>query len=257
PQALAECSRIAIDYGYDEINLNVGCPSDRVKSGSFGACLMAQPQLVADCVAAMQDAVDIPVTVKHRIGIDDRDSWDELCEFVETIAQTGCNVFIVHARKAWLQGLSPKENREIPPLSYETVHKLKQTYPHLQFIINGGFTSLESAKAQLQFVDGVMMGREVYHNPYILVDVDRLFYDDEHPVPSRHEIIEQLLAYVETELAKGTRLHAITRHVLGLFPGMPGAKAFRRYISENATRKNAGIEVLQQALAQIRTHAST
>ena len=257
PQALAECSRIAINYGYDEINLNVGCPSDRVKSGSFGACLMAQPQLVADCVAAMQDAVDIPVTVKHRIGIDDRDSWDELCEFVETIAQTGCNVFIVHARKAWLQGLSPKENREIPPLSYETVHKLKQTYPQLQFIINGGFTSLESAKAQLQFVDGVMMGREVYHNPYILVDVDRLFYDDEHSIPSRHEIIEQLLAYVETELAKGTRLHAITRHILGLFPGMPGAKAFRRYISENATRKNAGIEVLQQALAQIRTHAST
>ena len=257
PQALAECSRIAINYGYDEINLNVGCPSDRVKSGSFGACLMAQPQLVADCVAAMQDAVDIPVTVKHRIGIDDRDSWDELCEFVETIAQTGCNVFIVHARKAWLQGLSPKENREIPPLSYETVHKLKQTYPQLQFIINGGFTSLESAKAQLQFVDGVMMGREVYHNPYILVDVDRLFYDDEHSIPSRHEIIEQLLAYVETELAKGTRLHAITRHILGLFPGMPGAKAFRRYISENATRKNAGIEVLQQALEQIRTHAST
>ena len=256
PQALAECARIAIDYGYDEINLNVGCPSDRVKSGSFGACLMAQPQLVADCVAAMQDAVDIPVTVKHRIGIDDRDSWDELCEFVETIAQAACNVFIVHARKAWLKGLSPKENREIPPLSYETVYKLKQTYPQLQFIINGGFTDLASAKAQLQFVDGVMMGREVYHNPYILADVDHIFYGDDHPVSSRHEIIEQLLSYIQEELEQGTRLHAITRHILGLFPGMPGAKAFRRYISENATRKNAGIEVLQQALAQIRTHAS-
>lgn len=255
PKALAECSRIAIDYGYDEINLNVGCPSDRVKSGSFGACLMAQPQLVADCVAAMQDAVDIPVTVKHRVGIDDRDSWDELCEFVETIAQTGCNVFIVHARKAWLQGLSPKENREIPPLNYEAVYKLKQTYPQLQFIINGGFNDLTTAKAQLKFVDGVMMGREVYHNPYILAEVDRVFYGDDHPVPTRHEIIEQLLSYAEAELQKGTRLHAITRHILGLFPGIPGAKAYRRYISENATQKDAGIEVLQQALAQIRNNA--
>lgn len=251
PQALAECTRIADDYGYDEVNLNVGCPSDRVKSGSFGACLMAQPKLVADCVAAMQEVVDIPITVKHRIGIDDRDSWDELCEFVETIAQAGCNVFIVHARKAWLQGLSPKENREIPPLSYETVHKLKQSYPQLQFIINGGFTDLQSARQQLQFVDGVMMGREVYNNPYILADVDRLFYDEGHEVPTRREVMEQLFSYVETELIKGTRLHAITRHILGLFPGVPGSRAFRRYISENATKKDAGLEVLQQALAKI------
>ncbi len=251
PQALAECARIAVDYAYDEINLNVGCPSDRVKSGSFGACLMAQPQLVADCIAAMQSAVDIPVTVKHRIGIDDRDSWDELCEFVETIAQVGCTVFIVHARKAWLQGLSPKENREIPPLSYETVHKLKQSYPQLEFIINGGFTDLQSAKQQLQFVDGVMMGREVYNNPYVLADVDRLFYGDDHVVPTRREVMEQLFSYVDAELTKGTRLHAITRHILGMFPGLPGAKAFRRYISENATKKDAGLDVLKQALAKV------
>ena len=252
PDDLATCAKIAEDYGYDEINLNVGCPSERVQSGSFGACLMAEPSLVADCVAAMQSTVNIPVTVKHRIGIDDRDSWDELCEFVEVVAQGGCKVFIVHARKAWLKGLSPKENREIPPLQYEVVHRLKKTYPDIEFIINGGFTTLDSAHQQLEFVDGVMLGREVYHNPYILAEVDRVFYQDDHAMPSRREVLQHFIPYVENELSKGTKLHAMTRHILGLFQGIPGAKAWRRHISENATKQGAGLQVLLDAVAQIK-----
>jgi tRNA-dihydrouridine synthase A len=251
PQDLQACALIAEDYGYDEVNLNVGCPSDRVQSGSFGACLMAEPQRVADCVAAMQAKLGIPVTVKHRIGIDERDSFDELCEFVETIAAAGCEVFIVHARKAWLNGLSPKENREIPPLQYDAVHRLKALYPDRQFIINGGFTTLQQAVQQLEHVDGVMMGREVYHNPYILAQVDGLFYQDHRPVPGRHQVLQQFLPYVEQELARGTRLHAMTRHILGLFQGLPGARAWRRQLSENATRSQAGIAVLLEAADKV------
>jgi len=251
PQALQSCARIAEDYGYDEVNLNVGCPSERVQSGAFGACLMAEPQLVADCVAAMQSAVRIPVTVKHRIGIDERDSFEELCEFVETLIAAGCQVFIVHARKAWLKGLSPKENREIPPLQYDTVYKLKSLYPQQQFIINGGFKTLQEAGQQLQHVDGVMMGREVYHNPYILAQVDELFFQDHHPLVSRHQVLQQFLPYVEQELSRGTRLHAMTRHILGLFQGLPGARAWRRHLSEHATRPGAGIDVLLQAAANV------
>ena len=251
PDDLASCAKIAEQYAYDEVNLNVGCPSDRVKSGRFGACLMATPKIVAECVAAMNSVVSIPVTVKHRIGIDDHDSWDELCEFVETVSASGCDAFIVHARKAWLQGLSPKENRSIPPLKYDVVHKLKKTYPQNSFIINGGFLTLETAKQQLDFVDGVMMGREAYHNPYILSQVDKIFFNDDVPQLDRRGVLESLYPYIEKELIAGTRLHAITRHILGLFNSFPGARSWRRYISENATKTGAGIEVVQQALTKI------
>ncbi len=253
PADLASCARMAEDHGYDEVNLNVGCPSDRVQSGMFGACLMAKPQLVADCVTAMIDAVNIPVTVKHRIGIDEDESVEQLFEFVETVAQAGCKTFIVHARKAWLKGLSPKENRDIPPLRYEVVHELKRAMPQLEIIINGGICDLDTTAQQLEHVDGVMMGREVYHNPYILSEVDRRFYDAAANVPTRHEIIEALLPYVEAELANGTRLHAITRHILGLFNGLPGARKWRRHISENAPREAASIEVITDAVKFVGT----
>ncbi|MCW9013047.1 MAG: tRNA dihydrouridine(20/20a) synthase DusA [Gammaproteobacteria bacterium] len=251
PVDLATCARIAEEYGYDEVNLNVGCPSDRVKSGSFGACLMATPETVAECIAAMKSVVSIPVTVKHRIGIDDRDSWEELCQFVEVVSQGGCEVFIVHARKAWLSGLSPKENRDIPPLHYDMVHRLKKTYPQFEFIINGGFKTLADSLAQLEHVDGVMMGREAYHNPYILNELDRLFFNDNHPVVSRMEVIESMLPYIEAELKKGTKLKSITRHILGLFHGVAGAKAWRRYLSEHAHLPDAGIDVVRAALEKI------
>jgi tRNA-dihydrouridine synthase A len=253
PNDLASCAKIAEQMGYDEVNLNVGCPSDRVKSGNFGACLMADPKLVADCVAAMKSAVSIPVTVKHRIGIDDYDSWEHLCEFIETIAEQGSDAFIVHARKAWLQGLSPKQNRDIPPLDYELVHRLKKTYPENQFVINGGFKTLEEAKAQLDHVDGVMMGREAYHNPYILADVDSLFFGDDYKISERYEILEKMQPYVESELKKGTRLNSITRHIMGLFHAQGGARLWRRYLSENATKKDADWSVVAAAVEQLIT----
>ncbi len=251
PAELAQCVRMADDYAYDEVNLNVGCPSDRVQSGMFGACLMAQPQLVADCVAEMQAASNLPVTVKHRVGIDENDSVEELFRFVESVAEAGCKTFIVHARKAWLKGLSPKQNRDIPPLRYDAVYQLKQSMPQLEIIINGGINNLSDAQAQLAHVDGVMLGREVYHNPYVLAQVDRQFYHSSHTVSSRIDIVEAFLPYVENQLAQGTRLHAMSRHILGLFNGMPGAKKWRRHISENATRAGAGIDVLQQALSYV------
>jgi tRNA-dihydrouridine synthase A len=251
PAELAQCMRMAEDYAYDEVNLNIGCPSDRVQSGMFGACLMAQPQRVADCVAEMQAASQIPVTVKHRIGIDENDSIEELFRFVETVAEAGCKTFIVHARKAWLKGLSPKQNRDVPPLRYDAVYQLKQSMPQLEIIINGGVNNLADAQAQLQHVDGVMMGREVYHNPYILAQVDQQFYHSSRPVASRTEIIQAFFPYVAKQLKQGVHLHAMSRHVLGLFNGMPGAKKWRRHISENATREGAGVEVLQQALAYV------
>ena len=248
PDDLAECAKMAEDHGYDEINLNVGCPSNRVQSGMFGACLMAKPDLVAECVAAMQNAVNIPVTVKHRIGIDENETVEELFEFVEVVAKSGCKTFIVHARKAWLNGLSPKQNRDIPPLRYDVVHLLKQTMPELEIIINGGICDLDTAENQLKYIDGIMMGREAYHNPYILAEVDQRFYQSEAPVLSRQQIMELMFPYVEQELAKGLRLHTMTRHILGLYNGLPGAKKWRRFLSENATNREAGIDVLYKSL---------
>lgn len=251
PADLASCARLGAEQGYDEINLNVGCPSDRVQSGRFGACLMAEPAVVADCVAAMAEAVEVPVTVKHRIGIDERDSYAELSRFVDTVAGAGCQVFIVHARKAWLQGLSPKENREIPPLKYEVVHQLKRDFPHLQFVINGGFKTLAQVEAELQELDGVMIGREAYGNPWLLADADQRIYADDNPHADPREVALAMLPFIEAELAAGTSLKHITRHMLGLFQGRPGAKAWRRHLSENAHLPGAGPEVIEQALARI------
>lgn len=248
PKDLAECSKIAEDWGYDEVNLNCGCPSDRVQNGMIGACLMAEPELVAECIAAMQRAVKIPVTVKHRIGIDDMEDYEGLVKFVSTIAKTGCNTFIVHARKAWLKGLSPKENREVPPLQYDKVYQLKQDFPHLEIIINGGITTLEQSQQLLAHVDGVMLGREAYANPYLLAEVDQQIYGTSNPVISRNEVMIGFIAYCEEQLAKGTRLNHLTRHILGLYHGLPRARQFRRILSEQAHKPGAGIEVLQQAL---------
>jgi tRNA-dihydrouridine synthase A len=248
PKDLAECSRIAEGWGYDEVNLNCGCPSDRVQNGMIGACLMAEPELVADCIATMQNAVKIPVTVKHRIGIDDMEDYDGLVKFVSTIAETGCKTFIVHARKAWLKGLSPKENREVPPLQYDKVYQLKQDFPHLEIIINGGITTLEQSQQLLAHVDGVMLGREAYANPYLLAEVDQKIYGTSNPVISRNEVMAGFIAYCEEQLANGTRLNHLTRHILGLYQGLPRARQFRRILSEQAHKPGAGIEVLQQAL---------
>ncbi|WP_339672862.1 tRNA dihydrouridine(20/20a) synthase DusA [Dasania marina] len=251
PQDLGRCAKIAEDWGYDEVNLNCGCPSDRVQNGMFGACLMAQPQLVADCIKSMQDNCSIPVTVKHRIGIDDMEDYRDMVAFVEPIAATGCKTFIVHARKAWLQGLSPKENREIPPLQYDMVYRLKKDFPDLEIILNGGLVDLASCDAPLQQVDGVMLGRAAYQNPYVLAEVDQRFYNSDAPVKSREQVLLDFFPYIEQQLSAGAHLNYITRHILGLFQGQPGAKLFRRYISQNAHLKGAGIEVLQQALQLI------
>ena len=245
---LAECVKIAADYGYDEINLNVGCPSDRVQNGRFGACLMAEPELVAECVAAMQAAVSIPITVKSRIGIDEQDTYADLNRFITIVAEGGCQTFIVHARKAWLSGLSPKENREVPPLCYGRVFQLKQDFPQLEIVINGGITTLETAHELLQSVDGVMLGREVYHNPYLLTRVDTQFYAVERPIKSRQDVILQLIPYIKEQLQRGERLHNISRHLLGLFHGADGARGWRRYISEHATKRGADEQVLLRAL---------
>lgn len=255
PKALAECARIAEGWGYDEVNLNCGCPSDRVQNGMIGACLMAEPQLVADCIDAMQQAVRIPVTVKHRIGIDDMEDYAGLTQFVSTLATTGCRTFIVHARKAWLKGLSPKENREIPPLQYEKVYQLKQDFPTLEIIINGGVTTLEQSKTLLNHVDGVMVGREAYSNPYLLAEVDQQLYGSSRPVPTRPEVMEGFMAYCEEQLAQGARLNHLTRHVLGLYQGLPGARQFRRIISEEAHKPGAGISVLHDALRMVQGSA--
>ncbi len=245
---LAICAKMAEDYGYDEVNLNVGCPSDRVQNGRFGACLMAEPDLVADCVAAMCAAVTIPLTIKSRIGIDDRDSYAELLHFISRSAEAGCNTFIVHARKAWLSGLSPKQNREVPPLRYEVVYQLKQDLPAFAFILNGGVSCLNQAEDILTDVDGVMVGREAYQNPYLLADVDRrLLGFNANPV-SRHEVITQLIPYITDELKKGVRLNSIARHILGLFHGEPGARSWRRYLSENACKTGADESVVLKAL---------
>ncbi len=248
PRDLAVCAKMAEDYGYDEVNLNVGCPSDRVQNGRFGACLMAEPELVADCVAAMAAAVRIPVTVKTRIGIDDQDSYPELAHFIATVAEGGCRRFIVHARKAWLSGLSPKQNRELPPLRYEVVYRLKTDFPALVFVLNGGLASLGEIEAALPLVDGVMVGREAYYNPYFLATVDQRIFGDKKPVLTRAEVVARLLPYLRQQLAAGGRLNGVTRHLIGLFHGQYGGRAFRRYLSENATKPGADESVLWQAL---------
>jgi len=250
PADLAASSRIVADMGYDEVNLNVGCPSDRVQSGRFGACLMAEPDLVADCIAAMQDAVDIPVTVKSRIGIDDADSYDGLAGFVGRIAETGCRYFTIHARKAILSGLSPKENREIPPLKYDYVYRLKRDFPELEIVLNGGVQSLEEAQEHLTHVDGVMIGRAAYNTPAILLGVDRMIFGDapDGGDQTRHDLVRAYLPYIEDQVRSGTPLNRMTRHVLGIFNGLPGARAWRRYLSENAYAEGAGPAVVEAAL---------
>jgi len=250
PRALAESAAICADLGYDEINLNVGCPSDRVREGRFGACLMAEPALVGDCVAAMK-AVRIPVTVKCRIGIDAQDPEESLDTFARTMIAAGADALIVHARKAWLDGLSPKENRDIPPLDYDRVYRLKRAYPALSIAINGGIASVEQAAAHLVHLDGVMMGRAAYQEPWRLLAVDPLIYGAPAALPSPKAAIEAFLPYVERELARGTRLHAMTRHILGLFHGVPGARAFRRHIATQAVKPGAGIAVLRDALDHV------
>ena len=252
PQALAQCASMVEDAGFDEVNLNIGCPSDRVKSGNFGACLMAQPELVADCVSAMKAKVNIPVTVKCRIGIDDMESYQSLEHFIDVVAQGGCDTFIVHARKAWLKGLSPKQNREIPPLKYDYVYRLKSEKPGLTIIINGGIKTIESVQQQLEHVDGVMIGREAYYNPYILACIDRdIYHDRDAAIKSREEIVHQMCDYIDDEVAKGVDLHSITRHMLGLYHGCRGAKAWRRHLSEKAHASGADSSVVKAALMHV------
>ncbi len=251
PDELAAAARIGEDFGYAEINLNVGCPSNRVQSGRFGACLMAEPELVASCVAGMRKAVGVPVTVKCRIGIDDQDSEQALERFISTIAQAECETFIVHARKAWLEGLSPKQNRDLPPLDYDRVYRLKQAHPELEICINGGIETLEETEAHLAHVDGVMMGRAAYHNPYLMAEVDARIYGEDFVAPTREEVLENYADYAERHLSTGTRLHHLIRHILGLYHGQPRARAYRRYLTEEAANHDAGISVLHTALEQV------
>ncbi len=250
PREMAAAARIAEDLGYDEVNMNVGCPSDRVQSGRFGACLMAEPGLVADCVAAMSGAVTIPVTVKSRIGIDDHEDYGFLRDFVAAVAPAGCRVFVIHARKAVLAGLSPKQNREVPPLRYEFVHRIKQDFPQLAVILNGGIRSLDHARAELAVVDGVMIGREAYHNPWILTGFEQEILDGQPPA-SRASVVGEWMPYVQTQLDAGQKLSSMTRHALGLYAGQPGARAWRRVLSEQAPRPGAGLEVIQAALSRV------
>ena len=252
---LAEAARIGEGYGYDEINLNVGCPSDRVQSGRFGACLMAEPETVAEGVAAMREAVSVPVTVKCRIGIDDQDEDEALESFATAVRAAGCSTFIVHARKAWLEGLSPKENRDVPPLNYDRVYRLKQANPDLEIVINGGIGTLDEADGHLARVDGVMLGRAAYQSPYILAEVDRRYFGERATPPSRGEIVERLIPYIEARLAAGARLNQITRHILGLYQSVPGARQWRRHLSQNAHLDGAGAEVVLDALALVRAAA--
>jgi len=251
PRALAACARIGADAGFDEINLNVGCPSDRVQDGRFGACLMAEPALVGDCVAAMKAAVSIPVTVKCRIGIDEQDPELALDSFAQTVAPAGADALIVHARKAWLKGLSPKANREVPPLDYARVYRLKSAHPRLTIVLNGGITGVAEALAHLPRVDGVMMGRAAYQEPWRLIAVDPLVFGEDAPCASPREAAAGLMPYIERELAQGTRLHAVTRHLHGLFRAVPGARAFRRQLAGAASSPQAGAELLAAALALV------
>ena len=251
PKELIECARIAENMGYDEINLNVGCPSSRVQDGNFGACLMVQPEKVANCVKAMIDAVTIPVTVKHRIGIDDLDSYEDMANFVRIISEAGCHHFTVHARKAWLQGLSPKENRTVPPLRYHDVHRLKEEFPHLFIEINGGLINLAQVKQQLQFVDAVMIGRAAYDNPYLFATADREIYGEKEISLTRHQVAEAMLPYIDFWVGKGLKLNKITRHILQLFSGQPGSRVWKQDLTEKSSISGAGAEVVRDALEKV------
>ena len=253
PAELAAAARIGADWGYDEINLNVGCPSDRVQSGRFGACLMREPALVADCVAAMRAAVSVPVTVKCRIGVDDQDDYEGLHHFAETLIGAGLEVLLVHARKAWLHGLSPKENREIPPLNYPRVYQLKREFPRLTIVVNGGIVDIDAAKSHCPHVDGVMLGRAAYHDPWVLAQLEHDLFGT--PLPAREDILARMAPYIAEQIGRGEALHHIARHVLGLYLGQPGARAFRRYLSEHMRAVGAGFEVLADAVASLREHA--
>lgn len=257
PDALAECARIAAGFGYDEVNLNIGCPSDRVRSGRFGACLMAEPETVARCVAAMREAAPLPVSVKSRLAIDDQEEWPALRRFVGTVAGAGCARFIVHARKAWLNGLSPEQNRTVPPLRHALVHRLKAEYPHLDVTINGGIEDLDAAAAHLGQVDGVMIGRAAYRDPYLLAEADRRFFGDDRAEPSRAEVVAAMLPYIEAQLGRGRRLHAVTRHMISLFQGVPGARNWRRILSTEVHAEGAGPEVIERALDAVVNDASS
>ena len=251
PAELAKAARFGADVGYDEINLNVGCPSDRVQSGTFGAVLMRQPDLVADCVKAMQDAVEAEVTVKCRIGVDDQDPAQVLPDFLETVSAAGCRRFTIHARKAWLQGLSPKENRDIPPLDYDRVKRLKERYPDLFIGLNGGLQTLDDAEIHLEDLDGVMFGRAAYHTPQILGEVDRRIYGEETEDVSPWQAVRAYLPYIEDQLSKDVRLAHMTRHMLGLFHGRPGARSWRRILTVEVTKPGAGTEIVEKALAAV------
>lgn len=244
PEKLAKCAKVGEEWGYDEINLNLGCPSDRVQAGRFGACLIKEPQLVHDCCVAMREAVKIPVTVKTRIGVDDQDSYEQLKDFIHTIAQSGVETIVVHARKAWLKGLSPRENREIPPLCYDRVYQLKKDFPALSIVINGGINSLEAVDEHLKQVDGVMLGRAAYHDPYLLASVDQRYYKSKAEPLSRAEIVEAMIPYIEKYLAKGGRLHQITRHMIGLYHGVDGARVWRRTLSTVCTKRDADVSTI-------------
>ncbi len=250
PKLLAQGAALGEERGYDEINLNVGCPSPRVSSGRFGACLMREPQLVGDCIAAMRARVNIPVTVKCRIGVDEHDSYEHLHHFISVVADAGCSIVIVHARKAWLSGLSPKENREIPPLRYDVVYQVKRDFPHLTIILNGGIKTLADIEAHFPQVDGVMIGRAAYANPYFLAEVQAKYFKNKSLL-SRREVIYKLLPYIRDQLQNKVKLHALTRHILGLFQGQRGAAAWRRYLSQYACKPGAGVEVIEHALAFI------
>lgn len=253
PAELAQCAKLAEEFGYDEVNLNVGCPSDRVQNNMIGACLMAHPQLVAECLGEMQAATKLPVTVKHRLGIDDLDSFELLHAFVDTVKASGCKSFTIHARKAILDGLSPKENREIPPLIYDYVYRIKALYPELEIVINGGIKTMTECVTHLQQVDGVMIGREAYQNPYpLLSEVDGTLFSDHHAVPSRYEVAELFIPHIERRMADGWSLYGVVRHLLGLFHGQRGGKQFRRHLSENGHERDAGVEVFRDALAFVK-----
>ena len=251
PDDLARCAKLAEQYGYDEVNLNVGCPSDRVQRGRFGACLMLEPELVKDCMTAMIEAVDIPVTIKTRLGVDDHYSYGYMRDFVGQVAESGCDIFVMHARKAVLAGLSPKQNREVPPLHHDWIYRLKQEMPALEIIINGGITTVESAQAQLEHVDGVMLGRAAYQTPWVLAECQRVLFAPHTPI-DRNQIIEKMTAYIDRQIQQSTAVKHVSRHVMGLFQGLPGARAWRRYLSENAWRDDTNTDLLKQALAAMK-----
>ncbi|CCH65119.1 tRNA-dihydrouridine synthase A [Richelia intracellularis HM01] len=252
PQHLAECAHIAEDMGYDEINLNVGCPSSRVYDGGFGVSLMMHPEIVAKCIEEMILATKLPVTVKHRIGVDNYDSYEDMVNFVRIVAEAGCEVFVVHARKAWLQGLSPKENRDIPPLRYSEVHHLKQDFPHVFIEINGGLTNLEQVQEQLQFVDGVMIGRAAYDNPYLFANSDKLIHGNNDTPPSKYQVVEAMYSYVDYWVSQGLKLNRITRHMLNLFSGQPGSRVWKQVLTENSHYEGANTEILRTALEKVK-----